>query len=262
MRAADRQPGDLGVERARVAPDGWETCSKLQDKPAGHACVDGPCRIPTALLPNARQPQIPDYLILLCDADGVRRADLGEAIEDCSTDFELGFLTLEGACVEALAEQLEAVHLGLDQAAAVVAAPLLPDRPAKPLHRAQRFIAGLDAGAAFDPCPAIATNRDDRIGPAPGNGGVTVSGIIGAIAVDAEDRLILGDLRQKRRKGRRITDGVGRDLDCPDIQGLRIDPDMNLAPLAAIGSAVLPCFPFAFAHHLDSGAVDQQVQTA
>ena len=132
----------------------------------------------------------------------------------------------------------------------------------KPLHRAQRFIAGLDAGAAFDPCPAIATNRDDRIGPAPGNGGVTVSGIIGAIAVDAEDRLILGDLRQKRRKGRRITDGVGRDLDCPDIQGLRIDPDMNLAPLAAIGSAVLPCFPFAFAHHLDSGAVDQQVQTA
>ena len=80
---------------------------------------------------------------------------------------------------------------------------------------------------------------------------MTVSGIIGAIAVDAEDRLILGDLRQKRRKGRRITDGVGRDLDCPDIQGLRIDPDMNLAPLAAIGSAVLPCFPFAFAHHLD-----------
>ena len=83
-----------------------------------------------ALLHNSRGVYPPHYLRLLCDPDGVGSSDLREAIEDCSTDFELGFLTIEGACGKALAEQLEAVHPGLDQTAAVVTAPLLPDCPA------------------------------------------------------------------------------------------------------------------------------------
>ena len=45
----------------------------------------------------------------------------------------LSYLTLEGARGDALAEQLEAVHFGLDQAASVIAAPFLPDGAAKPL---------------------------------------------------------------------------------------------------------------------------------
>jgi hypothetical protein len=69
----------------------------------------------------------------LCDADGDRRSDFGEAIEDCSTDFELGDLTIEGAGHNALAQEFEAVHFALDQTATMVAAPLLPDGATKAL---------------------------------------------------------------------------------------------------------------------------------
>jgi hypothetical protein len=61
---------------------------------------------------------------------------LGEAIEDCSTDLELGYLTLECARDDALTEQLEAVHFRFDEAAAMIAAPLLPDvRPSRLIAR-------------------------------------------------------------------------------------------------------------------------------
>lgn len=76
-------------------------------------------------------------------------------------------MTLEGARGDALAKQLEAVHFGLDQAASVIAAPFLPDGAAKPLHRAQRFIAGVDAGTVLGPWLAISANWNDRIGAAP-----------------------------------------------------------------------------------------------
>ena len=65
---------------------------------------------------------------MLYDADGIGGADLGEAIEDCSPDFELGYLTTEGAGHDALTEQFETVHFCLGKAAAVIAAPFLPDR--------------------------------------------------------------------------------------------------------------------------------------
>ena len=47
-----------------------------------------------------------------------------EKREDSRTDLELGYLTLEGARRDALAEQLEAMHLGLDETTTVIAAPL------------------------------------------------------------------------------------------------------------------------------------------
>ena len=73
------------------------------------------------------------YLEVLCDADGDRRSYFGEAIQDCSTDFGLGNLTIEGAGDNALAQEFEAVHFGLDQTATMIAAPLLPDGATKPL---------------------------------------------------------------------------------------------------------------------------------
>jgi hypothetical protein len=48
---------------------------------------------------------------------------LREAIEDCRTDFELDYLTLEGSRCDALAKQLVAMHFGLGEAAAMLAAP-------------------------------------------------------------------------------------------------------------------------------------------
>src|SRR3546814_3772018 len=68
------------------------------------------------------------YLRLLCDPDGGRGSYFREAIEDCSTDFDLGYLSIEGARCHTLTQELEAVHFGLDQTAAMIDSPLLPDR--------------------------------------------------------------------------------------------------------------------------------------
>ena len=55
-------------------------------------------------------------------------AHLREVVEQCHTHLQLHHLALKRACHHPLAQPLEAVHLGLglDQAAPVVAAPLLP----------------------------------------------------------------------------------------------------------------------------------------
>ena len=93
------------------------------------------------------------YLRVLCDADGIGRSNSREAVEDCSTDFDLGCLTVKGACHDPLTEQLEAVHFRVDEAAAMITAPLLPDGASKPFDRTQRFIAGSRARAGGQPCP-------------------------------------------------------------------------------------------------------------
>jgi hypothetical protein len=56
-------------------------------------------------------------------------------------------LAIKDTCGEALTEQREAVHLGFGKTAAVVPAPLFPDRSAEAFHRTQRFIASIDAEA-------------------------------------------------------------------------------------------------------------------
>ena len=119
-------------------------------------------------------------MILLRDADGVGCADLREAIEDCSTDFEFGYLTIESARHDALTEQLEAVHFRFDEAAAMIAAPLLPDGASKPLDRTERFIAGSRAGAILLPWSSVAANWNDRLGIAFSDRGMALFGVVRA----------------------------------------------------------------------------------
>ncbi len=59
----------------------------------------------------------------LCDGD----AERGEAVQDGHTDLELGHLTVEVLRNEALTQQFHTVHLCLDAAPAVIAAPSSPD---------------------------------------------------------------------------------------------------------------------------------------
>jgi len=47
-----------------------------------------------------------------------------KAIEDCGTDFQLGYLTIDGARRDALTEHLQAVHFSFDEAGAMI----VPDR--------------------------------------------------------------------------------------------------------------------------------------
>lgn len=127
-----------------------------------------------------------------------------EAIENCGTDFELGDLTIEGAGCDALAEQLEAVHLRLDQAAAMIAAPLFPDLSAKPFHRAERLVAGIDAGPILDPWLAIAAYGNDRVRTPRGDRGTAFLGVVGTITTDDGDPLAGRDLRQQTRQCCRV----------------------------------------------------------
>ena len=56
------------------------------------------------------------------------------------------------------------MHLCLDQATPVVAAPLFPDGTAQSFFGAKGFVASLDAGTLLRPRLPIAANRNDRGG--------------------------------------------------------------------------------------------------
>jgi hypothetical protein len=60
---------------------------------------------------------------------------------------------------ELLSEQLEAVHLGLGAAAAVVAGPLAPKRPAEALDGAQGFVPRCRTGAVLLPRLGVPARR-------------------------------------------------------------------------------------------------------
>ena len=52
------------------------------------------------------------------------------------------------------------------------------------------------------------------------------------------------------------------DLDGSDLQRFLVDPEVDLAPDAAFGAAMLTRMPLAFALDFDARAVDEQVQGA
>jgi len=59
---------------------------------------------------------------------------------------------------------------------------------------------------------------------------MTGPGVIGAVGGHLADRLLRWDLRQEFRQHRAVADPASRDLDGPDLEGLRIDAEMDLAP--------------------------------
>jgi hypothetical protein len=60
-------------------------------------------------------------------------AERGEAVQDGNPDLELGDLTIKVSRAQALAQQFDTVHLRLDAASAVIAAPSSPDGSAEAL---------------------------------------------------------------------------------------------------------------------------------
>ena len=69
----------------------------------------------------------------------------------------------------------------------MVAAPSLPDRPTKPLDRAQRLVASIDARSVRLPWLAIATDRNDRVGTPCCNRCTTRPGVLGTVTTDDGD---------------------------------------------------------------------------
>lgn len=79
---------------------------------------------------------------------------------------------------DALAEGLEAPHLGLGAAAGVVSGPPLPERPAVVARGAQGFVACLGGRAILLPRSTILAGRDDRGTAARANGAVAAAGVV------------------------------------------------------------------------------------
>ena len=93
-----------------------------------------------------------------------------------------------------------------------------------------------------------------------GDGIMALSGVEGTISGDAADLLIGWDLVQQFGQHGCIADIVGGELGGADFQRLLVNSDVDLAPDAPLGAAMLAGVPLAFALDLDPGAVDQEVQ--
>ena len=91
---------------------------------------------------------------------------------------------------------------------------------------------------------------------------MALSGVVGAVGCDTGDVRISGDLGQQFGQHGGIPNVAAGDLDCPDLQCLPVDPEMDFAPDAALRAAMLARVPLALSLDLGPHAVDQQVQQA
>ena len=85
-------------------------------------------------------------------------------------------------------------------------------------------------------------------------------GVVGAITADAGQRLIGRYLAQQLGQHRRVSYAVVGDFDGSNLQRVRINAQVHLAPLAPILGPMLLAFPVAFAQEIDPRAAHQQAQ--
>ena len=91
---------------------------------------------------------------------------------------------------------------------------------------------------------------------------MTGAGVVGTIGCDHADELASRDLVQQVGQHGRIADPAAGDLNGPDFQRLRIDPEVDLAPVPWLGRPMFPGQPLAIAFGFHACAVDQEMQRA
>ena len=181
-------------------------------------------------------------------------AECGEAVQDGDTDLELRDLAVEVPRHEALTQQFHTVHLRFDAASAVIAAPSSPDRPTEALRCAQGFVPCDCSGRVGLPWLGVFAGWNDCSGTPGGDGVMAFARVEGAISGDAGDLLIRRNLVEQFGQHGRIAHIAGRELRRPNFQRLLVNSDVDLAPDAAFGAAVLARVPLPFALDLDPGA--------
>lgn len=162
---------------------------------------------------------------------GLRTADLAEAIQQGTRTCNHN-LAVERARGHPFAQSLEAVHLRLHKAAPVVAAPLLQDAAALALARANGLVAVHRSPTGLLPQAGVLARRDQCHRLPFGDGVQAASRVVGAISTDAFDGFGARNLSQQLGQQRRIPDGIAGHLDGAYLQRLRIDAQMDFAPLA------------------------------
>lgn len=85
--------------------------------------------------------------------------------------------------------------------------------------------------------------------------------IVGAVTTDAGNAFVFGNLVKQARQHWGVAGSIVSHFDSSNFQRTGIDAQLDFAPLSTVLGAMLLGFPFAFAfaQHLDVGAVDQKV---
>ncbi len=177
-----------------------------------------------------------------------------ERSRECA-DLNLCHLAVKVPRHQPLAEQLHAVHFCFDPAAAVMPAPVPPERPAQVLRCSQDLVARPGTGCVRLPWPGIPSRRNDGCSGARGDGVVAGAGVIGVasgartggasagnsavtVAISSSPGIWASRSGSIPRRFARtggahrldIADIAGRDLDGPDFQCFLVDSEVNLAP--------------------------------
>ena len=97
------------------------------------------------------RPSFPLHLTDLWHSHRNWRAELSETVKQRSSHLKLGDLAVEITCHNPFAQEFEAAHFGLDQAAPVVATPLLPDGPPQSLGCLNNFVSSFRTRRIFFP---------------------------------------------------------------------------------------------------------------
>ena len=93
------------------------------------------------------------------------------------------------------------------------------------------------------------------MGATVGDSVVTLSSIVGAVCGDATDLFVHWYLAEQVGQHRGIADVAPGDLDGADLQRFLVDAEVDLAPDAPFGAAVLAGVPLTFTLDLDASAV-------
>ena len=94
---------------------------------------------------------------------------------------------------------------------------------------------------------------------AAGKGVMALAGVAGRIGGYRSDLFAHRDLARKVGQDRCFADVALGDPDRPNLQCLRVDPEVDLAPAASFGAAMFAGVPRTFALSLERGPVDQKV---
>lgn len=116
----------------------------------------------------------------------------------------------------------------------MVAGPVPPYGPAETAATSQIVIPGRCSRRLFFPRLSAPAGRDDCRCPARRDGGMAGPGVVSAISRDPVDGLVVGYLIQQVGEHGRVANTRPGDLDGPNFQCFRVNPEVNLAPLARL----------------------------
>lgn len=189
-----------------------------------------------------------------------RAAQVREAVEQCHAHLQFCDLTLKRSGHDPLTQTLETMHLGLHQAPAVVAAPLLPDGAPQPSTGLERVVAHTRPLERLLPRLAVLARRNYGLHTSFCNRLVACTGVIGTIGADAGNGLFGRYLRQQLWQHGRISHRVVRHFNSPNLHRVRINAQVQGAPLPAVLSPVFLALPLPLAQEFDARAVHQQIE--